>query len=150
MVETGGGCEEAAEDAGRDQGRVGVGNASEYEIQRGMKMNGIATRIKELDGFAGDAALYRLAPPVIEVGSDNVIETREYVVVSAANVAYSGPETYIFAATPDGEIIDWCEMSGSERGTLCHAEVLSNAGYRIAERLPLALALSSTVAGVAP
>lgn len=40
----------------------------------------------------------------------------QYIWVSAVNVPYSGPETYIFPCNEEGEILDWGELPGSFRG----------------------------------
>ena len=66
--------------------------------------------------------LYRLNPP---------LENKRFVVVSAANVLFSGPETYIFAANQKGTITNWSEMTGSFRGALDHERALRNAGYEV-------------------
>ena len=55
----------------------------------------------------------------------------EYVVVSAADVMYSGPETYIFGADENGEVVDWLELPGSFRGKLDHVAALEGAGYEV-------------------
>lgn len=55
----------------------------------------------------------------------------EYVVVSASNVPFSGPETYIFAADEDGKIVRWTELDGSFRGELDHEKALRGAGYEV-------------------
>jgi len=91
-----------------------------------------ATLIRRLTDWRGDAALYRTEPPLDGSG---------YVVVSAVDVAgrfeqYGTPrgmqiETYIFAATVDGEVSDYNELSGSMKGTLDHAEALNEAGYEV-------------------
>lgn len=52
-----------------------------------------------------------------------------YVVVSAADVPYSGPETYIFPSNEKGTILKYTELPGSFRGALDHARALRNAGY---------------------
>ncbi len=55
----------------------------------------------------------------------------EYVVVSAADVFYSGPETYIFEADAEGEVTNWSELEGSFKGDLDHVQALWEAGYRV-------------------
>jgi len=40
-------------------------------------------------------------------------------------------ETYIFAANKDGKITGYSELDGSQKGSVCHAEVLTDAGYTI-------------------
>ena len=69
--------------------------------------------------------IYELDPP---------LEGAKTVVVSANNVMFSGPETYIFPAAKQGdvyEITDWCELDGSYRGGLDHDEALGYAGYEV-------------------
>lgn len=87
-----------------------------------------ATFVRKLPNFRGDARLYVLDPPVLY---DDDLRTR-YVVVSAANVPSSGPETYIFRANDRGEVLDWTELDGSFRGALDHRKALELAGYAIA------------------
>lgn len=93
-----------------------------------------ASLIRTLDGFSGDARLYRVEPPV-RYGYNYATQTHkgttEFVVVSAATVMFSGPETYIFAADEAGKVIDWTELGGSFKGGLDHEEALDNAGYTI-------------------
>jgi hypothetical protein len=93
---------------------------------------GKATLVRgPLDGFNGDARLYRCDPPMAGA-YDYDTDTNEpttHVIVSAAVVPYSGPETYIFPATEDGKIASWGELPGSYRGGLDHAEALKRAGY---------------------
>ena len=91
-------------------------------------MTGRATLIRALSGFRGEAALYRLDPPMDRDG-----HPVEWAVVSAAVVPYSGPETYIFEADSTGAVVDWGELPGSSKGTLQHAEALDEAGYTVTE-----------------
>lgn len=96
----------------------------------------IAYKIKSLDGFRGEAILFRMEPP---------LEKHEYVVVSAIDpkppegmnfMRYADmfqPETYIFAADPDGHVIDWRELDGSFRGAMDIPRALAQAGYEIRE-----------------
>lgn len=87
-----------------------------------------------LPGFLGTAHLYELSEPVAfdyDWDTDTYKEDTNYVVVSAANVLYSGPETYIFPADKDGEVLSWAELSGSFRGAMDHAQALQNAGYEV-------------------
>jgi hypothetical protein len=67
---------------------------------------------------------YRLDPP---------LDGKEYVVVSALNVAFDhkAAETFIFPANKTGDITGWLEMEGSFRGAADHAEALRRAGYEI-------------------
>lgn len=92
---------------------------------------GTATFVKQKNGN-GQAAVYRLDPPLdITDWDDKVTGTTEHVWVSAAEVMFSGPETYIFACDADGEVTDWGELTGSYRGGLDHAEALRGAGYEV-------------------
>ena len=85
-----------------------------------------ATLLRKLDDFQGDARLYVLSEPVAYGNEES-----NYIIVSAASVPLSGPETYIFPANEDGEVIDWGELDGSFRGSLDHEEALTGAGYEV-------------------
>lgn len=81
---------------------------------------------------------YRLDPPMTycdcyECSLGGGCEVAEYVIVSAANVPYSGPETYIFSADENGNVTNWSELPGSYRGDLDHENALHRAGYAIAD-----------------
>ncbi len=93
---------------------------------------GTARYIKRLEGFTGDAALYELNPPLETFNGKNAYT---FVAVSATIVQFGmgGPETYIFGADEDGEILDLSELPGSFRGGLDHAAALESAGYEIVE-----------------
>lgn len=86
-----------------------------------------ATLIENLTGWKGDARLYRVDPPIQFNGDRKT----KYVVVSAATVMFSGPETYIFPASREGKVLDWLELHGSFRGALDHTRALEGAGYSI-------------------
>ena len=95
-------------------------------------MKKIATKIKRLEDFTGEAWLYRLSPPIIvkadyDGGFNGEVE---YIVVSATVALYSGAETYIFPANDKGEVVDWGELDGSYRGGLDHIKALREAGYK--------------------
>jgi hypothetical protein len=99
-------------------------------------VSGVAKFVKKLDGWQGDARLYRLVPPVpIVTWNDEPNGAAEYVAVSANVVMFSGAETYIFHADPDGEVISWSDLPGSFRGGLDHERALRQAGYVLAEKL---------------
>lgn len=83
---------------------------------------GVAVFIKSLP-WRGDARLFKVEPPY---------GGHSYIVVSAALVLFSGPETYIFPADVNGEVTDWCEMDGSRKGSHSHLSVLEDIGYSIA------------------
>lgn len=70
--------------------------------------------------------LYKLSHPVAtESWNAEQNAPFEYVCVSASNVPYSGPETYVFAADVDGNITDWGELDGSFRGALDFEQALN-------------------------
>lgn len=75
--------------------------------------------------------LYRLSEPLWS-WSDEPADAAEYVLVSAVFAMISGPETYIFAANPEGEVLSWSDLPGSFQGARNHEEALRGAGYRIA------------------
>ena len=87
-----------------------------------------ATFKKMLRSFNGVAGLYELSEPLKPYAIDENDSEYNYVVVSAV-VAYSGPETYIFGADENGNILNWLELPGSTRGIYCHEIALKNAGY---------------------
>ena len=78
-------------------------------------------------------SLYRLDPPLRAHSwdDDEEVPAYEYVVVSAANVIFSGPETYIFGANEKGEVVDWAELPGSYKGGLSIADALMDVGYAL-------------------
>ena len=92
----------------------------------------IAHKIKSFYSFRGEAILFRMEPP---------LEGHQYVVVSAVHpkppdLRYTDmfvPETCIFAADPDGHVIDWHELDGSFRGAMDIPRALAQAGYEIRE-----------------
>lgn len=85
-----------------------------------------ARYLTTLPGWIGDARVYELDPPMLE-------ETR-YVIVSAVDAMFTGPETYIFPAEKTGDVFDvadMLELDGSFRGALDHEQALANAGYEV-------------------
>ncbi len=77
-----------------------------------------ATFIRDLDGFNGEAELYKC-----EGGN-----LPEYVVVSDID---NPTETYIFKADSDGKVLSWTELDGSFRGKKSHKKALQNVGYEV-------------------
>ena len=79
--------------------------------------------------------LYRLSEPIAGRYLDsNTWEYAEcgsydYVVVSASVVPYSGPECFIFGSDAEGNVLDWNDLRGSQRGTLEFENTLMRAGY---------------------
>ena len=89
-----------------------------------------AKLVKDLsEDFRGEAKLYELSEPMTYGWDED--KTTAHVIVSAVVAMFSGPETYIFPASPDGEIIEYGEMAGSYRGGLCHEKALQNAGFAL-------------------
>lgn len=100
----------------------------------------IATKVRDLTGYQGDARLYRLSSPVEytryeenrETGAfEELALTTEWVVVSAANVMFSGPEVLIFPADEEGVVTSWGEIGGY-RGGLSHTVAIEDTGWEIA------------------
>jgi hypothetical protein len=100
----------------------------------------VATFVKDLEGFTGHAALFRLNPLLSDRWNSLLddeedvakkVPTYEYVVVSATTAMFSGPETYIFGADENGQVINWIELDGSMKGTLSHHAALNRAGYTV-------------------
>jgi hypothetical protein len=86
-----------------------------------------ATFVKNLDGFNGNATLYRVNPPLKSYSGED-----EYaLVVVSAVVAFGYPETFIFGADEDGEVMNWLELPGSFKGALDHTRALRDAGYDV-------------------
>lgn len=95
-------------------------------------MTKTATFISTKTSASGaEQRLYRVYPPAQynDFGPDE--QQTDYVIVSAVYVPMSGPETYIFAANEEGEVIDWIELSGSFRGDYDHERALKQAGYEV-------------------
>lgn len=83
-----------------------------------MKKNEkIAIKLKNINGHQ---ILWEVLPR---------IEGHKYIITSASDVQFSGPETYMFASDENGKIIDWCELPGSYRGGLDHKNCFKNIGY---------------------
>ncbi len=87
-----------------------------------------ATFIKDIEKWRGHASLYKLDPPMKDFEGEKAYE---HVIVSAVVAPMSGPETYIFPAKPNGEVIDFGELPGSQRDTMSHDCVLQDAGYTV-------------------
>lgn len=119
---------------------VYVRDRAEDEANREQTSMPTATFLRKLDGWRGDARLYKLSVPMKgEAITDEQDFDCEYVVVSAV-VAQSmfggGPETFIFAADESGEAINLLELPGSFIGALDHAKALLNAGYSVQDPSP--------------
>ena len=89
-----------------------------------------ATRVRNnLYNYTGHAALYKCEPPMVKKSWDKEEPDTlfEYVVCSTASTF--GVETYIFGANAEGAVVDWLDLPGSEKLTMSHSRVLTNAGY---------------------
>ena len=88
-----------------------------------------AKMIKDVSAdFAGTALLFELDPPL---ETEYSTTSYQFVIASAAVTMDSGPETFIFPATKDGEVVSWLELDGSQRGTLDPTGVIRNLGYTV-------------------
>lgn len=74
---------------------------------------------------------YRLDPPMQTRAWGEPVRDVSYVIVSAVDVPFSGPETLIFEGDADGNIIDFCDLEGSFRGDMDHEQALRNVGYEV-------------------
>lgn len=93
----------------------------------------LATFVRDITGWPGEVALYRLDPPMTDHGTyyGDRLAALAYVIASAVTY-HSGSETYLFPADADGNPLDDLELPGSTRGTTNHAVALSRAGYEVA------------------
>jgi hypothetical protein len=69
--------------------------------------------------FKGDASLYRFCP---------TFKGNDFIVISAANVEFTGSEVMAFPADDLGSIISWQEIEGI-RDSLDHGELIERMGY---------------------
>ena len=93
-----------------------------------------ATLLNRVEGFNGSALLYRVSEPLSymkynEDGEGTEEKTR-YIILSAVNAPYSGPEVLAFPATYEGEVLSWSELFGT-RGDLEHERALEENGYTV-------------------
>lgn len=72
--------------------------------------------------YNGVVGLFRLSEP---------LEGHDVVIMSSVVAPYSGPETMIFGASEDGEVVSWSELPGSSRGNVSHETALRRAGYEV-------------------
>jgi hypothetical protein len=86
----------------------------------------IATRVKTITGWQGDAALYKLQPP---------LEHGPFVIVSAVDLpiritSYRTSETMIFPANEKGNEVDFDELAFVPYKS--HVDALADLGYEVA------------------
>lgn len=74
--------------------------------------------IESLPGMQGEVAIFKLEPAYKDDDEWADIETVEYVAISTIGMAFDTgrPETYIFPADVEGNIISWGELKGSFQG----------------------------------
>jgi hypothetical protein len=103
-----------------------------------MKTATLVERIIPTDSGAVQG-LYRLSEPIAYytdyTRSKTSVATANYVIVSSVTIPFSGPETFIFPADKDGEILNWGELEGSFRGEFNHKKALEGAGYEVVDNL---------------
>ncbi|MHA2428329.1 MAG: hypothetical protein ACXADB_09925 [Candidatus Hermodarchaeia archaeon] len=75
-------------------------------------------------------ALYRLDG---QVGYNADGHTDHVFISSIVAMDHGGPECFIFPADPSGNILNYGELPGSQRGTLDHAVVIAAAGWTLTE-----------------
>lgn len=96
-----------------------------------------ATFVKDMSNkFSGTAMLWELSEPIgyrHNWDDGEPTEFTDHVVTSAAITSLAGPETYVFPADQDGNILDWGEIAGSFRGGLDHHEAIRRSGWSIGE-----------------
>lgn len=92
-----------------------------------------ATRIGPVNpDNRGDQVLWKLSESVPSEWGDG--PPTEFIVTSAIAAAFDhgGPECFIFPSDGSGNVTDWGEMPGSQRGTTDHETVIRAAGWGIA------------------
>lgn len=89
-------------------------------------------------GARGEQRFFYLDPAMEPDTYDRTadVDLIPFVIVSAADVPFSGPETYIFPADPWGRIASFGELPGSFRGGWDHERALASAGYVVASGVP--------------
>lgn len=83
--------------------------------------------------WEGEARLYRIDPPMSFIIGESRLSSTEYVVVSTAITEDEGPNTLIFPAKENGEVLDWLDLPGSFAGDLDFDKALRDAGYQVIE-----------------
>lgn len=79
-----------------------------------------ATFIRDLQDTHDNAKLWKLSRPFRPEYSDRSVE---YVVSSAVHVL-GIPESVLYSADSNGEVLSWSELPGSFRGDLNHQEAI--------------------------
>lgn len=124
------------------EAKMVLGKAEILDAAPSAEKRRTATMIRELKSFRGHAVLFKLEPPYVGVAvykaSTEQPKTISHVVVSCVVAFGFGgcPETYIFPANSEGEVLDWGELEGSFRGEFDMERALKGLGY---EALPMAV-----------
>ena len=90
-----------------------------------------ATFIKNVNHNQQLFKLSESIPYDFDYETDKYKSETNYIITSAVVALVSGPETYIFPAGENGEILDWGELEGSYRGGLDHRQALENGGWDV-------------------
>jgi len=90
-----------------------------------------ATKLKDLNSTQ---VLWELSEAVefdYDYEADEYRRETNFVVTSVPyNPALVGPETYIFPADQEGEILNWGELDGSFKGGMDHSQAIERAGFK--------------------
>jgi hypothetical protein len=96
-------------------------------------------KIKDIAGV-GKASLYQLSESVMFEASivgydDYQYQTTNHIVISGINanpdMFAQRPETLIFAANEEGEILSWIDLDGGIVGINSHEEVIRRNGWEL-------------------
>lgn len=94
---------------------------------------GVARHVKDLEDMAGNASIYHMHPPYeYEDPLHGGQESREYVVISAIRVSYTGHEEAFLFPSDGEEVTEWQELPGSLVGVCSHQAVADNINYILA------------------
>jgi hypothetical protein len=104
-----------------------------------MKMKTAVEILRGVSNTGAVQVLFKLSEPVnyaYDCGLEKLKKQTDYVIVSALPMACATfkPQTYIFPADENGEILDWNALAGSYRGGLSHQKALKGAGYEVVEK----------------
>ena len=81
--------------------------------------------VRDLENFTGSAKLWKLSSTYrVTDYTEEVTAFADFVITSATNVPFSGPETYVFPASPEGEVLSWSELEGSFQGSRDHEKAI--------------------------
>ena len=88
-----------------------------------------ATFVRDIPNVRASQKLWKLSEPYTvpcwAYDDDETDATVVSHVITSATTVLGVPETYVFPAAEDGEIVDWGELPGSFKGALDHTEALA-------------------------